>query len=276
VFHGFTEVAVCGGAVTWTFFRGLQRHLVETREATVQVGVSFIFHVRMDHHDWQQGRKAQPVYIGVPVSHRRKRRRHRSTASDPDRDTRRSHYDHHTHREPPPRGYYHAGDEPYDEHDEGVDFCPGLEETCTFLPAGRMAQDDNTPTPTIFTEMDTLQNEGGEIEWKESASLFELRTCLQTGSILLDLEGYSLPQIVDEIVDRQIADGLVHPDLKEKISFVLLRKHRHQTKKPIHRSLADIGKSSSAAAPSEFVFTPRPPIPKSHLNFLIKPFVFCH
>ncbi|XP_068562461.1 electrogenic sodium bicarbonate cotransporter 4 [Cebidichthys violaceus] len=123
--------------------------------------------------------------------------------------------------------------------------------------------------------MDTLQHEGGELEWKESArwvkfeekveeggerwskphvstltlhSLFELRTCLQTGSILLDLEGYSLPQIVDEIVDRQIADGLIPPDLKEKISFVLLRKHRHQTKKPIHRSLADIGKSSNAAS----------------------------
>lgn len=29
-------------------------------------------------------------------------------------------------------------------------------------------------------------------------SLFELRTCLQTGSLLLDLEGYSLPQIVGE------------------------------------------------------------------------------
>lgn len=29
-------------------------------------------------------------------------------------------------------------------------------------------------------------------------SLFELRTFLQTGSILLDLEGYSLPQIVGE------------------------------------------------------------------------------
>uniref|UniRef100_A0A8C4DJ00 Anion exchange protein n=1 Tax=Dicentrarchus labrax TaxID=13489 RepID=A0A8C4DJ00_DICLA len=131
------------------------------------------------------------------------------------------------------------------------------------------------PTPTIFTEMDTLQHEGGELEWKESArwvkfeekveeggerwskphvstltlhSLFELRTCLQTGSILLDLEGYSLPQIVDDIVDRQIADGLVAPDLREKISFVLLRKHRHQTKKPIHRSLADIGKSSNTAS----------------------------
>ncbi|CAG05391.1 unnamed protein product, partial [Tetraodon nigroviridis] len=88
-----------------------------------------------------------------------------------------------------------------------------------------LGDDDNVPTPTIFTEMDTLQHEGGELEWKESArwvkfeekveeggerwskphvstltlhSLFELRTCLQTGSILLDLEGYSLPQIVGE------------------------------------------------------------------------------
>ncbi|KAM4634981.1 electrogenic sodium bicarbonate cotransporter 4 [Polymixia lowei] len=135
-----------------------------------------------------------------------------------------------------------------------------------------LGEDDSTPTPTIFTEMDTLQHEGDELEWKESArwvkfeekveeggerwskphvstltlhSLFELRTCLQTGSILLDLEGYSLPQIVDEIVDRQIADGLIGPEVKEKISFVLLRRHRHQTKKPIHRSLADIGKSSN-------------------------------
>ncbi|XP_076842631.1 electrogenic sodium bicarbonate cotransporter 4 isoform X2 [Brachyhypopomus gauderio] len=117
--------------------------------------------------------------------------------------------------------------------------------------------------------MDTLQQEGGELEWRESArwvkfeekveeggerwskphvstlslhSLFELRTCLQTSSILLDLEGYSLPQIVDEIVEKQIQDGLITAELREKISFVLLRKHRHQTKKPIHRSLADIGR----------------------------------
>lgn len=54
--------------------------------------------------------------------------------------------------------------------------------------------------------------------------------------------------VPDDIVERQIADGLIPPDLKEKISFVLLRKHRHQTKKPIHRSLADIGKSSNATS----------------------------
>uniref|UniRef100_A0A8D3D630 Anion exchange protein n=1 Tax=Scophthalmus maximus TaxID=52904 RepID=A0A8D3D630_SCOMX len=131
------------------------------------------------------------------------------------------------------------------------------------------------PTPTLFTEMDTLQREGDELEWKESArwvkfeekveeggerwskphvstlslhSLFELRTCLQTGTVLLDLEGYSLPQIVDDIIERQIEEGMISPDLREKISFVLLRKHRHQTKKPIHRSLADIGKSSSSTS----------------------------
>uniref|UniRef100_A0A669F9D1 Anion exchange protein n=1 Tax=Oreochromis niloticus TaxID=8128 RepID=A0A669F9D1_ORENI len=146
-----------------------------------------------------------------------------------------------------------------------------------------LGEDDSTPTPTIFTEMDTLQQEGGELEWKESArwvkfeekveeggerwskphvstltlhSLFELRTCLQTGSILLDLEGYSLPQIVEEIVEQQIADGLIPPDLKEKIIFVLLRKHRHQTKKPIHRSLADMGKSSNAASSKHVSFAP--------------------
>uniref|UniRef100_A0A669EBU0 Anion exchange protein n=1 Tax=Oreochromis niloticus TaxID=8128 RepID=A0A669EBU0_ORENI len=131
------------------------------------------------------------------------------------------------------------------------------------------------PTPTLFTEMDTLQREGDELEWKESArwvkfeekveeggerwskphvstlslhSLFELRTCLQTGTVLLDLDGYSLPQIVDDIIERQIEEGMISPDLREKISFVLLRKHRHQTKKPIHRSLADIGKSSSSTS----------------------------
>ncbi|TRY86238.1 hypothetical protein DNTS_026411, partial [Danionella cerebrum] len=131
--------------------------------------------------------------------------------------------------------------------------------------------DDDEPTPTLFTEMDTLQQEGGEMEWKESArwvkfeekveeggerwskphvstltlhSLFELRTCFQTGSVLLELQGQTLSQITDAIIDQQIQAGLVSPELREKISFVLLRKHRHQTKKPIHRSFADIGKTS--------------------------------
>ncbi|CAO2605588.1 Electrogenic sodium bicarbonate cotransporter 4 [Lemmus lemmus] len=131
--------------------------------------------------------------------------------------------------------------------------------------------------------MDTLQHDGDQMEWKESArwikfeekveeggerwskphvstlslhSLFELRTCLQTGTVLLDLDSGSLPQIIDDVIEKQIEDGLLRPELRERVSYVLLRKHRHQTKKPIHRSLADIGKSvsttnrSSARSPS--------------------------
>ncbi|XP_005739179.1 electrogenic sodium bicarbonate cotransporter 4 isoform X7 [Pundamilia nyererei] len=242
----------------------------------------------MDHHEWQQGRsrghrhyddddEAQPFYIGVPVSHRRKRRRHHSYASDANRDSRHTHYDHHNQREHSHRGYYNK-DEHYNNEEDGEECREHADPTVS--PAAErlrhiLGEDDSTPTPTIFTEMDTLQQEGGELEWKESArwvkfeekveeggerwskphvstltlhSLFELRTCLQTGSILLDLEGYSLPQIVEEIVEQQITDGLIPPDLKEKIIFVLLRKHRHQTKKPIHRSLADMGKSSNTAS----------------------------
>ncbi|NXO65838.1 S4A5 protein, partial [Phainopepla nitens] len=136
-----------------------------------------------------------------------------------------------------------------------------------------LGEEYEPPNPTLFTEMDTLQRDGDEMEWKESArwikfeekveeggerwskphvstlslhSLFELRTCLQTGTVLLDLDGYSLPQIIDDVIEKQIEDGLLKPELRDKLSFVLLRKHRHQTKKPIHRSLADIGKSVSS------------------------------
>ncbi|XP_037383557.1 electrogenic sodium bicarbonate cotransporter 4 isoform X1 [Talpa occidentalis] len=136
-----------------------------------------------------------------------------------------------------------------------------------------LGEEDEAPNPTLFTEMDTLQHDGDQMEWKESArwikfeekveeggerwskphvstlslhSLFELRTFLQTGTVLLDLDSGSLPQIIDDVIEKQIEDGLLRPELRERVSYVLLRKHRHQTKKPIHRSLVDIGKSVSS------------------------------
>ncbi|XP_046873874.1 electrogenic sodium bicarbonate cotransporter 4 [Hypomesus transpacificus] len=229
------------------------------------------------HRRYEEDDEPQPVYIGVPVSHgnRRKRRRHRSHTSDADRERRHTHHDEHGHAPYDPR---HDRDDRYEEEEEQEQ----LNIDSTVSPAAErlryiLADDDDVQTPTIFTEMDTLQHEGGELEWKESArwvkfeekveeggerwskphvstltlhSLFELRTCLQTGSVLLDLEGYSLPQIVDDIVEHQIADGLIGEELREKITFVLLRKHRHQTKKPMHRSLADMGKSANSPAPA--------------------------
>lgn len=37
-----------------------------------------------------------------------------------------------------------------------------------------LSEDDDMPTPTLFTEMDTLQREGDELEWKESARWVKL------------------------------------------------------------------------------------------------------
>ncbi|XP_054587177.1 electrogenic sodium bicarbonate cotransporter 4 isoform X2 [Nothobranchius furzeri] len=226
-------------------------------------------HLRYEEEDDHQS-----IYIGVPVSrgYRRKRRRRRSSreTQDMDRDRRCNQQRHHDH-----------------ERYKDIDIEEGLMDSAeqslqdinrTMSPAAErlryiLSEDDDMHTPTLFTEMDTLQREGDELEWKETArwvkfeekveeggerwskphvstlslhSLFELRTCLQTGTVLLDLEGYSLPQIIDDIIERQVEEGMIPLELREKISFVLLRKHRHQTKKPIHRSLADMGKSSSS------------------------------
>ncbi|NWT33685.1 S4A5 protein, partial [Cardinalis cardinalis] len=206
------------------------------------------------------------IYIGVPVPRgfRRKRRRRRSPGLSRDRSGSERHFG--------PR-------EPSDT-DEGQGWPESGNDNAsrTMSPAAErlryiLGEEDEAPNPTLFTEMDTLQRDGDDMEWKESArwikfeekveeggerwskphvstlslhSLFELRTCLQTGTVLLDLDGYSLPQIIDDVIEKQIEDGLLKPELREKLSYVLLRKHRHQTKKPIHRSLADIGKSVSS------------------------------
>ena len=54
--------------------------------------------------------------------------------------------------------------------------------------------------------------------------------------------------VSEMIVDHQIETGLLKPDLKDKVTYTLLRKHRHQTKKSNLRSLADIGKTVSSAS----------------------------
>ncbi|XP_027558640.1 electrogenic sodium bicarbonate cotransporter 4 [Neopelma chrysocephalum] len=207
------------------------------------------------------------IYIGVPVprGYRRKRRRRRSPGSSRDRSESERHFERQDHSDTDDGGHgcYESGND-----NASRTMSPAAERLRYIL-----GEDDEPPNPTLFTEMDTLQHDGEEMEWKESArwikfeekveeggerwskphvstlslhSLFELRTCLQTGTVLLDLDGYSLPQIIDDVIEKQIEDGLLKPELREKISYVLLRKHRHQTKKPIHRSLADIGKSVSS------------------------------
>ncbi|XP_054895195.1 solute carrier family 4 member 4a isoform X5 [Poeciliopsis prolifica] len=155
-----------------------------------------------------------------------------------------------------------------------------------------LGEDDDGPAPPqLFTELDELlEVDGQEMEWKETArwikfeekvekggerwskphvatlslhSLLELRTCIEKGTIMLDMEASTLSQVVEMITDNQIEIGQLKADLKDKVMYTLLRKHRHQTKKSNLRSLADIGKTvSSANSPT----TPHKNLASSSMN----------
>ncbi|XP_047005812.1 solute carrier family 4 member 4a isoform X4 [Ictalurus punctatus] len=224
-------------------------------EAVLDRGASFLKHVC----DEEEVEGHHTIYIGVhvPKSYRR-RRRHRRRTSHKERK------------------------EKVTEHTEEMSssilnpIVSPAAERIRFI----LGEDDDGPAPPqLFTELDELLSEDGqEMEWKETArwikfeekvekggerwskphvatlslhSLFELRTCIEKGTIMLDLEASTLPQVVEMITDNQIDTGLLKPDLKDKVTYTLLRKHRHQTKKSNLRSLADIGKTvSSASSPA--------------------------
>lgn len=135
----------------------------------------------------------------------------------------------------------------------------------------------------LFSEMDELVKDGDEIEWKETArwvkfeedveeggnrwskphvatlslhSLFELRSLILNGSIMLDMEAATLDQIADLVCENMVNAGSLPMDSREKVRDALLRKHRHQheqvkknnmSRLPLIRSLADIGKNHSTS-----------------------------
>ncbi|XP_053260353.1 electrogenic sodium bicarbonate cotransporter 1 isoform X4 [Podarcis raffonei] len=232
-------------------------------EAVLDRGASFLKHVCDD----EEVEGHHTVYIGVhvPKSYRR-RRRHR--------------------RKPKEKKEKEKISENSDKSDvENADETSSSILKPLISPAAErirfiLGEDDDSPAPPqLFTELDELLAvDGQEMEWKETArwikfeekveqggerwskphvatlslhSLFELRTCIEKGSIMLDLEASSLPQVVEMVVDNQIETGLLKQEMKDKVTYTLLRKHRHQTKKSNLRSLADIGKTvSSASSPA--------------------------
>ncbi|XP_055774640.1 solute carrier family 4 member 4a isoform X2 [Salvelinus fontinalis] len=233
-------------------------------EAVLDRGASFLKHVC----DEEEVEGHHTIYIGVqmPKSYRR-RRRQRRRGSHKDRK------DHLTEN---------ASDR---SNTENNDEASNSILKPLISPAGEririmLGEDDDGPSPPqLFTELDELLSvDGQEMEWKETArwikfeekvekggerwskphvatlslhSLMELRTCIEKGTIMLELEASTLPQVVELITNSQIESGLLKAELKDKVTYTLLRKHRHQTKKSNLRSLADIGKTvSSASSPT--------------------------
>ncbi|XP_078259935.1 sodium-driven chloride bicarbonate exchanger-like isoform X1 [Rhinoraja longicauda] len=198
------------------------------------------------------------LYIGVHVprerrSHRRHRHRgHKHRKRDRERDS--SNEDG---RESPT----------YDTPSQRVQFILGIED------------DDEQHIPhDLFTELDEIcMHDGEDTEWKETArwlkfeedvedggdrwskpyvatlslhSLFELRSCILNGTVLLDMKASTIEEIGDLILDQQIASGL-SDEIRRKVHQALLKQHHHQSQKkfsnriPIVRSFADIGKKHS-------------------------------
>jgi len=155
----------------------------------------------------------------------------------------------------------------------------------TILERDEDLDDDTRQTHELFCELEELRpiGENGELMWKETArwvkfeenveeggdrwskphvatlslhSLFELRKCLMRGTVLMDLDASTMPQIADLVVDHMAAAGKIDPEVKDKVADIMLRKHRHQHQLerregssrglPVIRSLADIGRKMSS------------------------------
>ncbi|RVE63268.1 hypothetical protein OJAV_G00164340 [Oryzias javanicus] len=225
-------------------------------EAVVDRGkTSSTLHTNFEKEELESHRA---VYVGVHVPlGRQGRRRHR-------------HRGHRHHRKRRDRSDRDDGRESptYDTPSQRVQFILGTED------------DDEEHIPhDLFTELDELAfRDGDNQEWKETArwlkfeedvedggerwskpyvatlslhSLFELRSCILNGTVLLDMRATSIEEIADMVIDGMLASGQLEEGVREKVREAMLRRHQHQNEKklsnriPLVRSFADIGKKHS-------------------------------
>ncbi|XP_011258427.1 band 3 anion exchange protein isoform X2 [Camponotus floridanus] len=106
----------------------------------------------------------------------------------------------------------------------------------------------------VFVQLDELHGLGEEREWRETArwikyeedveegadrwgrphvaslsfhSLLNLRRCLETGVVLLDLEEKDLPGLAYRIVEQMVVEELILADDRPVVMRALLLRHRH-------------------------------------------------
>ncbi|XP_062925560.1 sodium bicarbonate cotransporter 3-like isoform X6 [Mobula hypostoma] len=228
-------------------------------EAIVDLGkTSTIVNTNFEKEELESHRA---VYIGVHVPlGKQSRRRHRH----------RGHKHHHKKKGKEKDSDKDDGRESpsYDTPSQRVQFILGIED------------DDEEHMPhDLFTELDELCfRDGEDCEWKETArwlkfeedvedggerwskpyvatlslhSLFELRSCILNGTVMLDMRASTTEEIADMVLDNMIASEQLDETMRDKVREALLRKHHHQSEKklsnriPIVRSFADIGKKHS-------------------------------
>uniref|UniRef100_A0A674C6Z7 Anion exchange protein n=1 Tax=Salmo trutta TaxID=8032 RepID=A0A674C6Z7_SALTR len=226
-------------------------------EAVVDLGkTSSTIHTNFEKEELESHRA---VYVGVhvPLGRETKRRHHR-------------HRGHRHHRKRRDRSDREDGRESpsYDTPSQRVQFILGTED------------DDEEHMPhDLFTELDELFFRDGHVyEWRETArwlkfeedvedggerwskpyvatlslhSLFELRSCILNGTVMLDMRANSIEEIADMVIDSMVASAQLEEGLRQKVREAMLKRHHHQNEKklsnriPLVRSFADIGKKQS-------------------------------
>uniref|UniRef100_A0A2K5LSA4 Anion exchange protein n=1 Tax=Cercocebus atys TaxID=9531 RepID=A0A2K5LSA4_CERAT len=205
-----------------------------------------------------EGHRTLFIGVHVPLGGRKSHRRHRH------------------------RGHKHRKRDR--ERDSGLD--DGRESPSFDTPSQRVQfilgteDDDEEHIPhDLFTELDEIcWREGEDAEWRETArwlkfeedvedggerwskpyvatlslhSLFELRSCILNGTVLLDMHANTLEEIADMVLDQQVSSGQLNEDVRHRVHEALMKQHHHQNQKkltnriPIVRSFADIGKKQS-------------------------------
>ncbi|XP_033222388.1 band 3 anion transport protein isoform X2 [Belonocnema kinseyi] len=106
----------------------------------------------------------------------------------------------------------------------------------------------------VFVQLDELHGVGEDREWRETArwikyeedveegadrwgrphvaslsfhSLLNLRRCLETGVVLLDLEEKDLPGVAYRVVEQMVVEELILPEDRPVVMRALLLRHRH-------------------------------------------------
>uniref|UniRef100_A0A915Q2T8 Anion exchange protein n=1 Tax=Setaria digitata TaxID=48799 RepID=A0A915Q2T8_9BILA len=114
---------------------------------------------------------------------------------------------------------------------------------------------EQSELPALFTEMGELTRSGMVEEWRETArwvkfeedveeggnrwskphvatlslhALFQLRSCLMNGVIIMDSEAKEFPELVDEILENLVATGQLEETEVDEVRNVLSKRHTHQ------------------------------------------------
>ncbi|XP_048371542.1 anion exchange protein 4 [Sphaerodactylus townsendi] len=135
----------------------------------------------------------------------------------------------------------------------------------------RQEESEEASHPVLFIQLSELFSTPEGLEWRETArwvkfeekvedggerwskphvttlslhSLFELRTCIRKGAVLLDLEAHSFKQIVEKVIETQIEKHALQPELMKKLWYVLLLRPQHHTTRSHLQVLLEMGSGS--------------------------------